>query len=298
MKNIKVLRITSCYLQDGDIPYGIGELSNLQELNLCFNYFSRLDFNFSQLTRLKSLDVSCCNNLLELPELPSSLAIFTAYQCRSLTLVKDFSTKCKHLCQVSLEDEVGWSDRLLQSMLKGTRVENGCMHLQLRDLKISKGFTPLLRRGGSCRLELPENWCNDFTGFLMCFVTSYTFDMIRCDISMKQESGMDFEDDWVWEESDGGRHTLVWYVSFGSLRHTTWWYQTHVVSLKIESHLCIPSLGRYNHGFGVRLVEKKSRSGQTETSTDSSSHYTPKIKIQHDSTSELKVSLDPYRFEW
>ncbi|MFS7950357.1 putative leucine-rich repeat domain superfamily [Helianthus anomalus] len=81
MKNIKVLLIMSCYLKDGDIPYGIGELSNLQELKLRFNKFSRLDFNFSQLTRLKSLDVSCCDNLLELPELPSTLAIFTAYQC-------------------------------------------------------------------------------------------------------------------------------------------------------------------------------------------------------------------------
>ncbi|KAJ0579300.1 hypothetical protein HanHA300_Chr04g0116451 [Helianthus annuus] len=129
----------------------------------------------------------------------------------------------------------------------------------------------------------------------MCFVTSYAFYMIGCDISMKQESGMDFEDDRVWEESDGGRHTLVWYVSFGSLRHTTW-YQTHnAVSLKIESHFRIQGLDRYDYGFGVRLVEKKSRSCQTETSTDSSSHYTPKIKIQHDSTSELKVSLHPYR---
>ncbi|MFS7950358.1 hypothetical protein Hanom_Chr07g00582241 [Helianthus anomalus] len=112
---------------------------------------------------------------------------------------------------------------------------------------------------------------------------------------MKQESGMDFEDDGVWEESDGGRHTLVWYVSFGSLRHTTWWYQTHnAVSLKIESDLWIKGPNRYEYGFGVRLVEKKSRSGQTETSTESSSHYTPKIKIKHDSTSELKVSLAPY----
>ncbi|KAJ0579302.1 putative TIR domain, P-loop containing nucleoside triphosphate hydrolase [Helianthus annuus] len=296
MKNIKVLQITSCDLKDGDIPYGIGELSNLQELDLCSNNFSRLDFNFSQLTRLKSLNVSWCDNLLELPELPSSLAIFAADKCWSLTLVKDFSTKCKHLCQVSLAVEVGWSDRLLQSMLKGTSIENGCMYLQLGDLKIPKGFTPLLRKGGSCRLELPENWCNDFTGFLMCAVTSYPFIMAGCDISMKQESGMDFEDDGVWKESDGGHYTtLVWYVSFGSLRHTTWWYQTHnAVSLKIESHLRIHGPDRYDYGFGVRLVEKKSRSGQTETSTDSSSHYTPKIKIQHDSTSELKVSLHPY----
>ncbi|KAJ0929345.1 putative leucine-rich repeat domain superfamily, winged helix DNA-binding domain superfamily [Helianthus annuus] len=117
MKNIKVLHITSCDLKDGDIPYGIGELSNLQELDLCSNNFSRLDFNFSQLTRLKSLNVSWCDNLLELPELPSSLAIFAAYKCWSLTLVKVF-TKCKHLCQVSLAVEVKWSNRLLQSMLK------------------------------------------------------------------------------------------------------------------------------------------------------------------------------------
>ncbi|KAJ0816884.1 putative TIR domain, P-loop containing nucleoside triphosphate hydrolase [Helianthus annuus] len=305
---MKLAVLELSYSKQKELWKGYKHLPQLEVLRLVHLLELISTPDFDGLPRLKRFILCNCRELeeihpsfrnhrsLEYLELPSSLAIFTAFQCRSLTLVKEFSTKCKHLCQVSLEVEVGWSGKLLQSMLKGTSIENGCMHLQLGDLKIPKGFTPLLRRGGSCRLELPENWCNDFTGFLMCVVTSYGFDMIGCDISMKQESGMDFEDGRVWEESDDGLHTLVWYVSFGSLRHTTWWYQTHnAVSLKIESHLRIQSPFPCEYGFGVRLVEKKSRSGQTETSTDSSSHYTPKIKIQHDSASELKVSLHPYQ---
>ncbi|XP_076902418.1 disease resistance protein Roq1-like [Bidens hawaiensis] len=284
MKNIKYLLITACYLKDEDMPCGIGELSNLEELNLSCNSFARLDFSLSQLTRLKSLNLSFCDKLLDLPELPSSLAILTIYQCKSLTLVEDFYKNCKQLCQVSLID--GWSDRLLKFLLKGKAIEHGSMHLQVEGCEIPKGFRPHLLRGRRCRLELPENWCNDFSGFLMCVVTSYDSFAIpyRIWISMKQVSGDDSEDDVIWEESDGDKYmTWVWYVSFGLLSHTAWWNQTYkALSFENEFDTC--------SGFGVTLVEKKCRSGLTETSMDSSSQYAPKIKIQHDSASELTIS--------
>ncbi|KAF5808017.1 putative TIR domain, P-loop containing nucleoside triphosphate hydrolase [Helianthus annuus] len=283
MKNIKALLIMRCSLKDEDMPYGIGELSNLQELNLCCNSFSRLDFSLSQLTQLKSLNLSSCDKLLELPELPSSLALLKAHQCKSLILVKDFYKNCKQLSQVSLID--GWSDKLLQFMLKGKAIEDGSMRLQLEGVEIPKGLTPPLLRGNSCRLELPENWCSDFSGFLICVVTSYDSFAIpyRIWISMKHVSNLVSEDDVVWEERPGEKYmTWVWYVSFDLLRHTTWWDQTYkALSFENEFDTC--------KGFGVRLVEK-SASGLTETPTDSSSRFTPKIKIQHDSTAALTIS--------
>lgn len=184
------------------------------------------------------------------------------------------------------------------------------MHLRLEDLEISKGFTPPLLRGSSCRLKLPENWCNDFSGFLMCMVAS--LDLENEDgtmISMKQVSGVDFEDDAVWEERDGdsGKYqTWVWYVSFGPLRRTIWWDQTFkaldfniqdtyrerptefgVEDDKIQRPIA----------FGVRLVEKKSNSDLTSTSTStiSSSHYAPKFKVQDDSADALTLNLMPFK---
>ncbi|KAK1436881.1 hypothetical protein QVD17_02665 [Tagetes erecta] len=291
MKNIKTLKIMDCRLKEGQIPSGIDDLSNLQELILAGNSFSRLDFSLVQLTQLKSLNLSRCQKLLELPELPPGLAILTAHDCKSLTIVDDFSNDCKELCQVSLID--GWGEILLQAMLKENATENGSMHLCIEGLEILKGFTPL-RIGSDYRLKLPENWCNDFSGFLMCTVLSkYIFFGLRTSIGIQQMNGVEFEEDMVWEESDGDSDvymTYVWYVPFGSLRHTTWWDQTYKA---LEFNI----LDTYKKpiAFGVRLVDKESTSGRvSDTSTNSSSPYTPKFKIIHDSAFELTAELVPY----
>ncbi|KAI3802737.1 hypothetical protein L1987_30878 [Smallanthus sonchifolius] len=134
--------------------------------------------------------------------------------------------------------------------LNGKAIENGSMLLLLPGLEIAMGFTPPLLRGSRYTLQLPESWCDDFSGFLMCAVSKYYFisrDFLK--ISVKQElSGLDSKDDVVWEESDGDENTLVWYVSFGSLRCTAWWDQTYkALSFENADDRC--------SGFGVRKVE-------------------------------------------
>ncbi|MFS7950266.1 putative TIR domain, P-loop containing nucleoside triphosphate hydrolase [Helianthus anomalus] len=279
MPNLKTLKIENCGLKEGDIPYGAHELSNLQELDLSMNDFSRLDFSFLQVTRLVVLNLSWCNNLIEMPELPTSLAILKADYCSLLTTVEDCFRNGSRLCQVSLMGGSIINDggSLLQSMLQEEGNENRSMLLQLRGAEIPNEFTPPLLRGSKCTLQLPENWSNDFCGFLMCAVFSYDFhksDSIR--ISMIEEMGkMDSEDDVVWEESNSDKSTWVWYVPFCSLRHTTWWNQTYkAVSLNIKDNRC--------SGFRTRLVDKRRRGGQEFNDT-------PNIKIEHDSTSHLVI---------
>ncbi|KAD4585143.1 hypothetical protein E3N88_22744 [Mikania micrantha] len=246
-----------------EIPSGIGELSNLKELNLSGNDFSLLDFSISQLSCLKVLNLPFCNNLIELPDLPSSLVFLNARQTMSLTT------------NIVNDDE-----RLLQSMLEGEAIENGSMILLLRGLKIPMGFTPPLLRRKRYTLQLPENWRDDFSGFLMCAVPNnsiiFIFDF---KIIVKQaSSGVSFEDDVVWEESDGDMNTLVWYLSFDLLRDTAWWNQTYkALSFEITKGEC--------SGFGIRLVAKKNRSGLMETSTTNSYDYTL-FKIEYDKASD------------
>ncbi|KAL9995310.1 hypothetical protein Hdeb2414_s0819g00950351 [Helianthus debilis subsp. tardiflorus] len=131
----------------------------------------------------------------------------------------------------------------------------------------------------------------------MCLVISDIFYIHQNEIwiSMKQASGMDSGNDVVWEESDGDSkmHTFVCYVSFDSLRRTSWWNQTYnAISFNIASTLTYSNL-ELQRGFGVRLMDKKCISGLTETSTNSSYHI-PNFKILQDSASELKVSVTPH----
>lgn len=114
------LDLNGCHLKDGEIPSDIGELYNLEELDLSQNEFSRMDFSLSKLARLKLLNLTSCYLLEELPELPSSIAIQKADFCYSLTTVGDSHKYCKWLCEVSLRygSVVTDGEKLLKSMLQ------------------------------------------------------------------------------------------------------------------------------------------------------------------------------------
>ncbi|KAJ0816912.1 putative P-loop containing nucleoside triphosphate hydrolase, leucine-rich repeat domain superfamily [Helianthus annuus] len=296
LRSLPKLDLYACHFKYAEIPSSITELSSLQELSLRFNDFSRLDFSLSQLTRLKLLDLSYCEKLLELPELPSSLTILKAECCESITTFGDCHKHCRWLCLVSLKYGSITSDghKLLESMLEVClAIENHYMVLQLTGAKIAMGNTPLLR-GSKCTLQLPENWCNDYSGFLMCAILPSFYIGLTVRISKSDETnGMDSQSDVFWEESDGNsvdKCTWMVYVSFGSLRQSVWWDQTYKALSFDTEERC--------RGFGVRLVEKKSRSGIKETPTIYSSDYTPTLDIKHDSTSALRMYFSvPYTLE-
>ncbi|GKF14159.1 hypothetical protein Tco_0055621 [Tanacetum coccineum] len=176
------------------------------------------------------------------------------------------------------------------------------MLLRIRRLEIPKQFTNRLYVGNICRLPLPENWCNDFCGFLIIFTVMQNHVDIRHFpyITIKEEASDDMRGmfhDVVWGESFGGKHTWVWHVPFASLRRTDWWNPTHKnVSFHIYHFNTKPS----NYlGIGASLVPMNNGSGLTDTSTDSSEFtddYTPKISIRHDSKSSLTISPRVYGY--
>nr|GEV08033.1 Toll/interleukin-1 receptor (TIR) domain-containing protein [Tanacetum cinerariifolium] len=296
LTNLRKLDLSSCHFEDGEIPSDIGELTNLQDLNLSWNNFSELHFSLSQLTRLKLLNLSECKRLVKLPELPSSIAIFIANRCDKLTSIDDLSENCKSLCYILLEDStVIDGNRLVESMLKGNAIENQSMHLRIKGLEIPKQFTNRFYAGDKCRLPLPENWCNDFCGFLICAVVEdhHAF-WSSPKITIKEEASDDMRGmfhDVVWGESFGGKLTWVWYVPFASLRCTQWWNPTHKnVSFDIYHYNTKPS----NYlGIGASLVPMNNGSGLADTSIDSSEFtddYTPKFPIHYDTKFSLIIS--------
>ncbi|KAK9064717.1 hypothetical protein SSX86_016099 [Deinandra increscens subsp. villosa] len=304
LKHLKDLRIRGSTngmptLVDEETPSEIGELSNLRELDLGSNEFTRLHFSLSKLTRLKLLNLSGCDQLVELPELPSSLAILNADHCPKLKAIGDSHKHNKWLCQVSLTLGATINDvhKLLESMLQeGNAVENQNILLKL-GFQNAKVFGPLFVIGGKYTLQLTEDWCNKFSGFLMCFA-SYEYERYA-HINMERViSGMESEDGEAWEEGDSPRrYTEVWYVSFASLRHTKWWDETCNKAVSFSGHIDLRDHDRVaKSGFGVRLVARKSGSGPTAQEESEFSHYTPKFCIRNDSANALGIRLTKSKF--
>ncbi|KAK9069734.1 hypothetical protein SSX86_010128 [Deinandra increscens subsp. villosa] len=298
LPHLKVLELR--YMKKLTSTPSFDGLPCLQKLTLfCCDELEEIHPSLGDHTSLEYLCVSGCRNLLELPDLPSSLAILEAEYCYSLSTIVDAQKNCKLLCQVSLIRGAIINDggKLLQSMLEGKAIENGCLILQLEGVEVAKEFRLHLVRERRCRLELPENWCNDFSGFLMCAVfTDYQSNCVRIsmygldtkDDVMWEESDSESQDDVIWEEPHCDDYTSTWtwvgYVSFDSLRVTTWWDQTHkVLSFNTENKHC--------SGFGVRLVGKTSKIGLRKKPT---AEYTPMFKIKDDSVTGLVIALSFY----
>ena len=70
-----------CHLSslEGGIPSDICHLSSLQKLNLERGHFSSIPTTINQLSRLEVLNLSHCNNLEQIPELPSRLRLLDAH---------------------------------------------------------------------------------------------------------------------------------------------------------------------------------------------------------------------------
>nr|XP_043613516.1 disease resistance protein Roq1-like [Erigeron canadensis] len=302
--NLIKLVLRGCDLKDGGIPNQFGELSSLEELDLSENPFTRLNFSLSRLTSLKIIELSRCPYLVELPELPSSLFILEADYCSSLnTIIRDdIPISFKWLCHVSMwegkKNKIG-AERLIKAILQGNFVESGCMSLHLNGLEIPRVFKPCLVRGKRCRMQLLENWYNDFSGFL--FYTALNYSFIPT-ISMKHEKPegsstrmKDSQDDMYLEESyeeDLGKCTWLGYISFGSLRNTLWFNQISA-GIEIEFYHRLGDI----YGCGFKLIPKRSETSIRDFSSFDDV-YACGLNILHDSKSALECYIAISKRPW
>ena len=79
LSSLEVLDLGHSNIMEGGIPSDICHLSSLEKLNLGGGHFSSIPDTINQLSRLKALNLSHCNNLKRIPELPSSLRLLDAH---------------------------------------------------------------------------------------------------------------------------------------------------------------------------------------------------------------------------
>ncbi|KAL6297318.1 hypothetical protein ACE6H2_005460 [Prunus campanulata] len=90
LKNLKYLYLADCKLADRAIPKDLGGLSSLRVLDLRGNAFKGLP-TLSHLSKLQTLQLSNCSNLLAIPDLPTNLEILQADGCIALEKMPKFS---------------------------------------------------------------------------------------------------------------------------------------------------------------------------------------------------------------
>ncbi|KAJ9554332.1 hypothetical protein OSB04_018377 [Centaurea solstitialis] len=287
------LSLHSCKLVNGDMSVLCKELSNLEALDLSFNRFSRLHSSLSLLPRLKYLNLSFCYDLVELPDLPSSIAILIAEGCRSLVIKGDFPTnQLKWLWKVSLSASNYIGKRVLQLMLQGNAIEDYFVSIQL-----DKAFFPISDfKLGIFTLLLPQNWYNQFSGFLV-YVDDDQLMAREVVIIIKDVTSSENENDVLEEynrveELDrvrkGGR---MCYIPITLLRHVSRWKwnrENTAISFVIN-----------NAWLNVELANKRSQSddsieranGQTYRSEfwDKESWYQKTFEVIDNSRSSINI---------
>ncbi|KAJ0896036.1 putative TIR domain, P-loop containing nucleoside triphosphate hydrolase [Helianthus annuus] len=248
MKKLETLNLYFCE-QLQQFPDIQSNMDSLVTLNLSDTGIEIIPPSVGRLPGLKFLDLSNCWKLVELPDLPSSIAILKADDCPSLEIVRDLSDY-KWLWKVSLRGcykSIG-GERVLHSMLEGNAAKDRFMSVLLPVVEpSSRIFTRLVT------LQLTSNWYSDFSGLLLFIrynrnVDSWRFGMYIISIK-KETSTYDYS-----KESDEDRESWdcerVGYVPFNSLRHIPWLNPTYTKNISFQTN---------RGGLNVELVRSKNK---------------------------------------
>lgn len=131
---LKSLDLSACNLFEGSVPEDLGCLISLLELNLSRNSFTYLPKSIALLYRLQHLDITYCEKLKELPELPPRIMKLFADDSLAKQSIPTLSTMYKELYLVS------FANQKLQEMWRNSRQESSgaqmrnCPRMNMNDI--------------------------------------------------------------------------------------------------------------------------------------------------------------------
>ncbi|OIT00998.1 tmv resistance protein n [Nicotiana attenuata] len=97
LRSLEILNLSDCNVTDGGLPEDIGSLSSLKKLCLNGNNFEHLPQSIAQLGALRYLNLTECERLTQLPELPPELNVLHIDCLMALKSIHDLVTKRKKL---------------------------------------------------------------------------------------------------------------------------------------------------------------------------------------------------------
>ncbi|RVW62925.1 TMV resistance protein N [Vitis vinifera] len=167
--SLEEVDLSYCNLAEGGIPSEICYLSSLQALYLKGNHFSSIPSGISQLSKLKIIDLSHCEMLQQIPELPSSLRVLDAHGCirlESLSSPQSLLLSSLFKCFKSEIQELECRMVLSSFFLQGFFYHG--VNIVISESSGIAGGT--WHQGSQVTMKLPWNWYenNSFLGFALC----------------------------------------------------------------------------------------------------------------------------------
>ncbi|KAF7847760.1 hypothetical protein BT93_L2609 [Corymbia citriodora subsp. variegata] len=170
-QNLGKLVLSGCNLSEVEFLESVSSFPKLQDLDLSNNKFTHLPTCINKYNDLRSFFVHDCEQLQEVPKLPSNLYSLIAYGCKSLQELPDLSSHSHKSLLVELP-----SCRELP--LKGLTLANVSL---LKDLPMKESVDIcqsgsempewfLHDEGGSISFMVPEDLCDKVIGLAYCVV--------------------------------------------------------------------------------------------------------------------------------
>ncbi|KAJ9675668.1 hypothetical protein PVL29_024538 [Vitis rotundifolia] len=165
LSSLEELYLNNCNLM-GEIPSEVCQLSSLKELDLSWNHFSSIPASISQLSKLKALGLSHCRNLLQIPELPSTLQFLDAHNSH-FTLSSPSSFLPSSFSE--FQDLVCGSSFQLCVCYSYSYFEEG-VSIFFPGISGIPEWIMGENMGNHVTIDLPQDWFEDkdFLGFALC----------------------------------------------------------------------------------------------------------------------------------
>ncbi|XP_034675714.1 disease resistance protein RPV1-like isoform X2 [Vitis riparia] len=160
--SLEVLDLSFCGIDEGGIPTEIRHLSSLQKLLLIGNLFRSIPSGVSQLSMLRLLDLGHCQELRQIPALPSSLRVLDVQECTRLETSSGLLWSSLFNCFKSVIQDC--ECKIYHREKRFTRVN--------LIISVSCGMPKWIshrKKGATVAAKLPQNWYknNDLLGFVL-----------------------------------------------------------------------------------------------------------------------------------